>query len=291
MEILRRSYSLFVGLSVIGLLVLSRPVYAQEYFDWRNINGKDYTTPIRSQSADGVHYAGTCWAFGAVAALESKLEICFDLPDWNPDLSEQHLICDGTAGNASRGWEYRALQFLVDTGIVTEEELPYTASDYSPDWPLEEGWEERVYTITGFEKIFDVSTDNVKWALRTYGPLTASMYSPGDWISTPPSAPPTSDIPLDVPTGGVNHTVCVIGYMDDETILNGGYWIIKNSWGTGYGDNGYYYIPYGVLESHNRVYAVTGDAITPMVPEPASIAMTAVSWIVLFHRRKRAASC
>ncbi|MBN1942629.1 MAG: hypothetical protein JW849_04965 [Phycisphaerae bacterium] len=281
----RHVYGVFAGAVSACLLCLSSAAFAQDYFDWRNIDGKDYTTPIRSQSVDGIHYAGTCWAFAAVATLEAKLEICYDLPDWNPDLSEQHLVCDGTAGNASRGWEYKALQFFVDVGIVTEAELPYTASDYSPDWPLEEGWEDRVYTITGYEKVADVSTANVKWTLRTYGPLTASMYTPDDWIPRPDSAPPTSD-GWDDPTGGENHSVCVIGYMDDETILNGGYWIIKNSWGTGYGDNGYYYIPYGVLESHNRIYAITGEAIAP-IPEPAGLCLAA--WAMLMLRRRNRA--
>ena len=275
------------ALVVVCLLCLLHPAAAEDnpaYFDWRNVNGKDYTTPIRSQSVDGSYYAGTCWAFGAVAALESKLEICYDLPDWNPDLSEQHLVCDGTAGSATSGWEYKALQFFVDTGIVTEAELPYTASNYSPDWPLDPGWEDRVYTIAGFQKVADVSLDNVKFMLQTYGPLVASMFSPDDWIRRPDSAPPTGSIAWDDPTGGENHTICVIGYMDDETIDGGGYWIIKNSWGTGYGDNGYYYIPYEVLESHNRIYAITGDAIAP-IPEPASMMLLSAGFACILTRR------
>jgi C1A family cysteine protease len=279
------AHGVALGVALACLLCMPRPAWALEdptYFDWRDVEGKDYTTPIRSQSVDGEYYAGTCWAFGVVASFESKLEICYDDPDWNPDLSEQHMICDGTAGNSTRGWEYKALQFLVDTGIVTEEELPYTAEDDSPYWPLAEGWEDRVYTITGYEKLLDVSTDNVKTMLRTCGPLVASMYTPDDWIPRPDSAPPTSA----EPTGGVNHTVSVIGYMDDDLIDGGGYWIIKNSWGTGYGDNGYYYIPYGVLESHNRLYAITGQAIAP-VPEPATMGLLGIGVLAILRRRRK----
>lgn len=274
-------------LPVLAMLFLpgvSRPAAGQGYFDWRNIDGKDYTTPIRSQSLDGEHFAGTCWAFAAVAAVEARLEICYDEPDWNPDLSEQHLVCDGTAGSATSGWEYRALQFIEDTGIVSEAELPYTAENSSPDWPLEDGWEDRVYTITGYEKLLDTSTDNVKSMLRTYGPLVASVYTPDDWIPRPDSAPPTSAGAGDDPTGGTNHSLCVVGYMDDELIDGGGYWITKNSWGAEYGDNGYYYIPYGTLESRNRIYAVTGDALAP-VPEPASMLLLSAGFVLLWKRQ------
>lgn len=281
-------------LALICLVSLLRPARSQDplsYFDWRNVDGKDYTTPIRSQSVDGVYYAGTCWAFGAVAALECKLEICYDLPDWNPDLSEQHLVCDPKGGGtASSGKESSALRFIKETGIVTEEELPYTASNDSPNWPLEEGWEDRVYSFTHFEHVTNTTTDNVKYMLRTHGPLTASMFSgtnwnDSDWIPTPESAP-TFPPAGEGETGGVNHTVCVVGYMDDETIENDGYWIIKNSWGTGYGDNGYYYIPYGVLESHDAIYAVTGDALAP-VPEPTSMILLSAGFVLLRKRRSR----
>jgi C1A family cysteine protease len=41
------------------------------------------------------------------------------------------------------------------------------------------------------------------------------------------------------------HALVIVGYCDDESMSEGGYWIIKNSWGTSFGDNGYMYIPYG----------------------------------------------
>ena len=57
---------------------------------------------------------------------------------------------------------------------------------------------------------------------------------------------------------GTDHAVVIVGYQDDATVYGGGYWIIKNSWGTGSGTNGYYYAPYGAVENHNAIDELTG---------------------------------
>ena len=50
------------------------------------------------------------------------------------------------------------------------------------------------------------------------------------------------------PESGLDHEVVLVGYYDDAAVPTGGYWVIKNSWGSGSGDHGYYYIPYGNIE-------------------------------------------
>lgn len=84
---------------------------------------------------------------------------------------------------------------------------------------------------------------------------------------------------------GVNHGVVVVGYQDDDALAQGGYWIVKNSWGTGWGDSGYGYIRYGDLERHSRVHAITGDA---HMPEPATLILMAGggTWALLRRRRR-----
>ena len=58
------------------------------------------------------------------------------------------------------------------------------------------------------------------------------------------------------PGGG--HSVSVVGYYDDATCPTGGYWVIKNSWGTGEGENGYDYMPYGSSVEANHCQNTLG---------------------------------
>lgn len=267
--------------ALAGLCLCAGRAAAGEAFDWRDVGGHDYTTPVKSQLQ-----CGSCWAFAAVGALEAKLEITTGRPDWNPDLSEQHLLCDGSCGSCSGGWEYRAIAFFRNTGVVTEAELPYCASDTSPDWPLEDGWEDRVCRITAYQSWLTCTTENLKWSLETYGPLVAAMLTEEDWywpVGAEAEAPQTCSGPVMTDVEGIDHAVVVVGYEDHETLAGGGYWIVKNSWGPAWGDNGYGYILYGDLESHNRVHAITGEAY--LLPEPFSLAFLALGAVALLKRR------
>jgi hypothetical protein len=163
-----------------------------------------------------------------------------------------------------------ALNFFRTTGIVDERELPYRASDNSPDWPLYAGWENRVYKISANDNWISATTHNIKYHLSTYGPLVTAMHTSSDWY-WPVGGSATAAAPIADPPGGclaagaddvgdINHAVVIVGYEDDPGMPEGGYWIVRNSWGSGWGDDGYGYIKYGVVEGHHRVHAVTGDA-------------------------------
>lgn len=97
----------------------------------------------------------------------------------------------------------------------------------------------------------------------------------------------------DAPLGDINHCVTIVGYKDDPSMTEGGYYIVKNSWGTAWGDDGYGFVKYTDLEQYRRVHAITGNTFVdeilppPPIPEPSAfvvwslmggLAMGVFSW-------------
>ncbi len=216
-----------------------------ESFDWRNKDGKDWMTPVKSQGS-----CGSCWAFSAIGVVEAAVNIYANDPDIDIDLSEQHLVSDCcNAGSCGGGAPRRALEYVRDTGVPEESCFPYIASDCAcapcPDW-AENPWEIENYVYVS------PSTDAFKSALQEYGPLSVVLTVPDDWFYYIGGVyEPTWNVTNGV--GWANHGVILVGWNDSE-----GCWIIKNSWGSGWGEQGYARVLYGNLEKYEYAYAVTG---------------------------------
>jgi len=226
-------------------LPLRAGVTYAESFDWRNKDGKDWMTPIKNQGS-----CGSCWAFSAVGVVEAAINIYANDPDIDIDLSEQHLVSDCcNAGSCGGGAPRRALEYIRDTGVPEESCFPYIASDCTcapcSDW-AENPWEIENYVYVS------PSTDAFKSALQEYGPLSVVLTVPDDWFYYIGGVyEPTWNVTNGV--GWANHGVILVGWNDSE-----GCWIIKNSWGSGWGEQGYARVLYGNLEKYEYAYAVTG---------------------------------
>jgi hypothetical protein len=202
------------------------PAFLPAVLDWRNHNG-NWVTSIKDQGD-----CGSCWAFATVAVLESMVKISKNMSE-NIDLSEQMLVsCSGAGNCVDGGYEYLAAEYIKDTGIPNESCFPYTASDASCN-PCS-GWQSRVVKIKSWAWVSN-STSAIETALQS-GPVTTYMtvysdfyhYSSGIYKVT---AGATEE-------GG--HLVAIIGYNHTN-----GYWICKNSWGTDWGENGFFRIKVG----------------------------------------------
>jgi len=198
-----------------------------EEIDWRNYQGRDWTTPIRDQMG-----CASCSAFGSIAAIESRLEIAIGNPDFNPDLSEAHPFFCGCGSCCGSGWFIESvLDFARDIGITYEECYPYQGY-YEPCSPCE-GWQNQVAKISSYGWTWDVEA--MKWELANHGPIITSIHIHDDFYNY---------------TGGIyrytwgesrgGHAVALVGYNEEEQ-----YWIGKNSWGTGWGEEGWFRIAYG----------------------------------------------
>jgi len=199
-------------------LTLRASTAYDESFDWRNKDGKDWMTPVKSQGL-----CGCCWAFSAIGVVEAAINIYTNDPDIDMDLSEQHLVSDCcNAGSCGGGTPHRALEYIRDTGVPAEGCFPYIASDCAcapcTDWAGNSwGIENYIYVSP--------STDAFKSALQAYGPISVVMTAPDDWFYYVGGVyEPTWSVTNGV--GWANHAVVLVGWNDSE-----GCWIVKNSWG------------------------------------------------------------
>ena len=200
-------------------------------FNWHNLNGSDWMTPVRNQGS-----CGSCWAFGAIGAVEGCINILKNDPDYDIDLSEQQLVSSCcSAGSCSGGYPTGALGYIKDHGVPAEKCFPYRAKN-SACTPCDD-WENDSYKMSNYVHI---DTSDYKWALKNHGPMVVVIKVPDDWFYYKAGV---YEPVWEGKVGWANHCVVLCGWDDKEKA-----WIIKNSWGKYWGMDGYAYVKYGILE-------------------------------------------
>lgn len=202
--------------------------------DWRNYNGGNYVTGVRDQEQ-----CGDCWAFASVAGLESKTLITMNTPGVNLDLSEQVLNSCDTADNIGDGCNGGNLvtDFFVNTGAPLESCDPYTATDGNCANACA-NWQQSAYKTSSYTWIVPYGSqqtvDVLKNGLNTYGPLVVTFAVYADLYSY------TSGIYTHT-SGALDgyHAVLLVGCDNTNNCF-----IVKNSWGTSWGESGYFRIAY-----------------------------------------------
>ncbi|WP_428562488.1 MAG: C1 family peptidase [Solidesulfovibrio sp. DCME] len=204
-------------------------------FDWRNVNGVNYVTPVKNQGG-----CGACVMFATTAVLESLIRIntYADRPLWTQDFSEQYILsCMSSIGCTGSYLDEVLNDLIKDQGTVIERYAPY--QEKVTDCATVVSDEHK--TTAGRYKIqnwYDPGTDleTIKRTIVEKGPFVATIYATSEFQSY------VSGIYQSTKPGGMlsgYHVVEVIGYDDDQKCF-----IIKNSWGNYWGEDGYGRIAY-----------------------------------------------
>lgn len=222
--------------------------YVQEW-DWRNRHGKNWMTFVKDQGG-----CGSCWAFSAIGAFEAYINLYYNQL-LNYDLSEQELISCSDAGTCGGGSLSTALSHIQDYGAIPEECFPYSATNRpcnKCDNPSD---------ILSFEQHYGAYMANEDSLKRTLfrAPLAGSITL---WSHTIVLAG-YKQIHSGENYYTINNNSYTVSIPSDDPLVGHPAWLIKNSWGNSWGDNGYGYVAmlYSNTSSKQKILGVVTSQI------------------------------
>jgi len=195
-----------------------------------------YTDGIKDQG-----YCGSCWAFSVTEQMQADA-IRLGMIGFNVTLATQQIVsCDTESFGCGGGWTERAYQYIQQAGgVALEDDYPYISyydmtgvckEDSSTFYMSLDGY----YTINSEQSMIDY--------VKSTGPLSVCVDAT-EWASYVKGV-------VSVCGSDVDHCVQIVGI---DTSSNNGYWLVRNSWGSEWGEGGYIRISVG-----NDTCAISND--------------------------------
>jgi cathepsin C len=238
--------------------VLLKANQLPDRFDWRDVSGDSYVSPVRNQGG-----CGSCYAFSSMGMLEARYRLLTNNTK-QPVFSPQDVVsCSEYAQGCEGGFPYLiAGKYGEDFGVVEETCYPYRAHDST----CREGDNCIRYHSTNYYYVGGYygacSEEGMRAELVQNGPMSVSFEVYSDFQHYRGGIYRHTGLedkfnPWEI----TNHAVLLVGYGEE---LGTKFWIVKNSWGETWGEKGYFRIMRGVDETSIESMAV---AVTPVVPK------------------------
>lgn len=228
-------------------------------FDWNHIARLQ---PMKNQAS-----CGSCWAFSVTAVTEALYKLQYYNDDTALyDLAEQTLVSSCESGGSCAGGYFSAFNYIRDQGLPDEAQDRYLASNSR----CKEGLRP-VQRIKSWAYVGDgnrgATTEQIKTAILNHGPVSVDVN--GGFGSY------SSGVYTGCGSTGTNHMVTIEGWVDDEQYAEygGGYWIMRNSWGSNWGEDGYMRIVYKSKRGSNcnGIGNTTAYAVLPGLGESQTL--------------------
>lgn len=250
------------------LLKINPVGFLPESWDWRNVDGVNYVPKVRNQGS-----CGSCYAFASRGMLESRLNI-LTKNTRNISLSPQDIMdCSPLSQGCSGGFPYLiAGRYGKSYGFVEESCNPYRQEDGTCNLDSKKTCDRHYVASYSYVGGYygACNEEEMKRALVKNGPLAVAfevesdfmLYKSGIYHHTLDEAPQLLKAGINEfdPFEMTNHAVLLVGYGFDKDTKEK-YWIVQNSWGEEWGEDGYFRIRRGTDECAIESIAVEAHPI------------------------------